>query len=170
MTPELKTACEVIFQEHKLSSQIKWNRDAFRGRISIGLSELAKDTLVKKKVIFLPDKSKKIITLLNPDVAAATSFEEAEEWIVNKPPAVITSLADDPSPYIAPKVSGLSNPRLEYSHRVLPIAGISESQVAEIKWYLKPLFCYVVWPACALVAGAVIAYLLDLAYTGLFLP
>ena len=37
MTPELKIACEVVFQEHKTSSYpVTWNRDAFRGRLSTG--------------------------------------------------------------------------------------------------------------------------------------
>src|SRR6185369_13502866 len=87
MTPELKTACELVFQEHKLSAQpIKWSRDAFRGRISIGLSEMAKETLVKKNIIVWPDKSKKIFTKLNPDVAMARSFEEAEKMIETRKP------------------------------------------------------------------------------------
>jgi hypothetical protein len=170
MTPELKTACELVFQEHKVSTQIKWNKDAFRGRISIGLSELAKETLVRKNVIFLPDKSKKIITLLNPAVAAAASFEEAEEIIVNKRPAVVTRVADDRSTLIPRQASGLNIPRPAYTQRLLPVAGKSQTQAVEIKWYLKPLFYYVVWPVCAIVAGALIAYLLDLAYTELFLP
>src|SRR6478672_740326 len=91
MTPELKTACELVFQEHKLSAQpIKWSRDAFRGRITIGLSELAKETLVKKNIILWPDKSKKIFTKLNPDVASARSFEEAEKMIETKKPVLAT--------------------------------------------------------------------------------
>src|SRR5215510_1263148 len=89
MTPELKTACELVFQEHKLSAQpIKWTRDIFRGRISIGLSEMAKETLVKKNIILWPDKSKKVFTKLNPDVAMACSFEEAEKMIETKIPAM----------------------------------------------------------------------------------
>ncbi len=89
MTPELKTACELVFQEHKLSAQpIKWSRDVFRGRISHGLSEMAKETLVKKNIIVWPDKSKKIFTRLNPDVATARSFEEAVKMIETKTPAL----------------------------------------------------------------------------------
>jgi hypothetical protein len=174
MTPELKTACEVVFQEHKVSTQIKWSKDAFRGRISIGLSELAKEILVRKNVIFLPDKSKKIITLLNPAVAAAASFEEAEEIIVNKvnkAPEVVTKVADDRPAYIPRQVSGLNipRPRPAYSQRLLPVAGKPETRVAEVKWYMRPLFFYIVWPLCAVVAGALIAYLIDFAYTELFL-
>jgi hypothetical protein len=170
MTPELKIACEVVFQEHKVSSHpIKWNRDAFHGRISIGLSEMAKVTLVKKNIILLPNKSKKIITLLNPVVAAAASFEEAEEMIENKVPALVASMADDHPTYIAGQVSGFVSRPSAYSHRLLPIGGNPEAQVAEIKWYLKPLFYYVVWPVCAAAAGALIAFLIDLIYTELFL-
>jgi hypothetical protein len=173
MPPELKTACEVVFQEHKVSDQpIKWNRDAFRGRISIGLSAMAKETLVKKNIIFLPDKSKKILTVLNPAVAAAVSFEEAEAMIVNKVQAIVTSIPDDHTPYIARQVSGTAIPRPAHSHQLLSIAGESQTQVAQIavtKWYMKPLFYYVVWPLCAAVAGAAISYLLDFSYTKLFL-
>lgn len=170
MTPELKIACEVVFQEHKISSQpIKWNRDAFRGRISIGLSEMAKETLVRKNIIILPNKSKKIITLLNPAVATAESFEEAEEMIVNKVPALVADMAEKHSAYSAGMDSGFTNSTSTYSQRLLPIAGNSETPIAEIEWYLKPLFYYVVWPVCAMAAGALIAYLIGFTYTELFL-
>jgi hypothetical protein len=173
MPPELKTACEVVFQEHKVSAQpIKWNRDAFRGRISIGLSAMAKETLVKKNIIFLPDKSKKIITLLNPAVATAASFEEAEAIIENKAEAAVTSVRVDHTPYMTRQTSGATIPRPAYSHQLLSIAGEPQTQVAQTaltKWYMKPLFFYVVWPFCAAVAGAAISYLLDFSYTKLFL-
>jgi hypothetical protein len=101
MTPELKIACEVVFQEHKSSGQpIKWTRDTFRGRISIGLSEMAKETLIRKNIILIPNKSKRIITQLNPAVAIATSFEEAEEMIKNKTPVLVSSMADEQPTYI----------------------------------------------------------------------
>lgn len=168
MTPELKIACELVFQEHKVSATpIKWDRDAFRGRISVGLAEMAKMTLVRRNIIFLPGKSKKIITLLNPAAAAAANFEEAEEMIRNKAPVLVASMADDDHPaYIAHQISGFVNHSPEYSHRLLPIAGNAEAPVAE--WYMKPLF-YVVWLVCAAVAGALIAFLIDLSYTEFFL-
>ena len=170
MTPELKNACEVVFQEHKLSSQpIKWNRDVFHGRISIGLTEMAKMTLVEKNIIFLPDKSKKIVTLLNPTVAAAASFEEAEDMIENKVPTLVTSMADDQTTYIAENVSDFTRRPSKYSHYLLSIPGKPEMPVAEIKWYMKPLFLYIVWPVCAAAAGALILFLLGFAYTELFL-
>jgi hypothetical protein len=170
MTPELKTACEVVFQEHKVSANpIKWDRGAFRGRISIGLSEMAKETLIKKKIIFLPDKSKKIITLLNPAVVAAASFEEAEDMIGNNVQTIVASLPDDAPSYIVHKVSGLGIAPSVYADQLLPVAVKSETRIAGIKWYMKPFFYYIVWPFCALMAGALIVYLLGLAYTKLFL-
>jgi hypothetical protein len=169
MTPELKTACELVFQEHKTSSQIKWNRDSFRGRISIGLSEMAKETLVRTNIIFSPDKSKKIITLLNPAVATATSFEEAKEIIENKEPALITSLAYDPDTYITDHVFGYAAHPVKYTHQLVTTADKFETPSARIKWYMKPFFYYVVWPICALAAGALVTFLIDLAQTKLFL-
>ena len=169
MTPELKKACEVVFQEHKLSGQpIKWNRDIFHGRISLGLTEKAKMTLVEKNIIFSPDKTKKIITQLNPAVAAATSFEEAEAMIENKLPVLVTSMEDDQPAYIAEKDSDFTSRPSRYSHWLLSIAGKPEIPVAEIKWYMKPLFLYIVWPVCAAAAGAFILFLLGLIYTELF--
>jgi len=171
MTPELKTACEVIFQEHKISGHpIKWNRDAFRGRISIGLSEMAKITLVKKNIILLPNKSKKVFTQLNPDVAAAGSFEEAEKMIGTKVPGRVNAPAYDTNTYIADHVFGVpsASPPTQ-SHNLLRVAGTSETKVADIKWYMKPLYLYVVWPVCGAAAGALISLLMNLAYTELFL-
>src|SRR6185295_8059530 len=78
MTPELRASCELVFQEHKLAaSPIAWNKHIFREKMSIGLSDLAKETLVKKKIIYFPKPAKKTITILNPEVATAASFEEA---------------------------------------------------------------------------------------------
>ena len=169
MTPELKTACEVVFQEHKASSQIKWNRDAFRGRISIGLSEMAKETLVRKNIIILPNKSKKIITLLNPAVAGAANFEEAEEMIENKVEPVVAAVPAKQPTYIVHQVAVPAISYPEYSHRLSSIAGKPEIRVDGIKWYMKPLFYYVVWPVCALVAGALLSWLIDFTYTKIFL-
>jgi hypothetical protein len=169
MTPELKKACEVVFQEHKLSNQpIKWNRDIFHGRISLGLTEKAKMTLVEKNIIFSPDKTKKIITQLNPTVAAATSFEEAEGMIENKVSTVVTRMADEQTTYTVENVSDFTRRPAKYSHWRLSIAGKPEVPVAEIKWYMKPLFIYIVWPVCAAAAGAFILFLLGFAYTELF--
>jgi hypothetical protein len=171
MPPELLTACETVFQEHKVSSlPVKWDRDAFRGRISVGLSEMAKETLIKKNIILLPNKAKKIITQLNPAVAAAASFEEAEMMIVKETPALVKSMSYDPDTYIAGHVYGFDNPApAEHPRQLLPIDGNAEMAIAGIKWYMKPLFYYVVWPLCAAAAGATISFLLVRAYTELFL-
>ncbi|HEV8285847.1 MAG TPA: hypothetical protein VGQ09_16155 [Chitinophagaceae bacterium] len=165
MTPELKTACELIFQEHKLSAQpIKWNRDAFRGRISIGLSEIAKETLVKKNIILLPAPSKKLFTQLNPDVASADSFEEAEKIIETKIPNLEITPAYDAEVYITNHVFGFAaTPPQE------PIARTSKIKVTDKKWYMKPFYLYVTWPLCGGAAGVLISRLMDLAYTELFL-
>ena len=167
MTPELKTACELIFQEHKLSAQpIKWNRDAFRGRISIGLSEMAKETLVKKNIILLPAQSKKLFTQLNPDVAAAHSFEEAEKIIETKIPNLQISSAYDAETYITDHVFGFAAtpPRIHQG----PVTR-TQIKLADKKWYLKPFYLYVAWLICGFAAGVLICRLMDLAYTELFL-
>ena len=195
MTPELKTACELVFQEHKLSAQpIKWSRDAFRGRISIGLTEMAKETLVKKNIILWPDKSKKIFTKLNPDVATARSFEEAEKMIETKKPVLATMPAIKGNFNVADLVAELNAPQTSttfatpsilttpitptppptrsYSMmKIVPLTEtteITETTVAEIKWWMKPLYLYVVWPACGAVVGVLISMLMNLAYHELF--
>jgi len=190
MTPELKTACELVFQEHKLSAQpIKWSRDAFRGRISIGLSEMAKETLVKKNIILWPDKSKKIFTKLNPDVATASSFEEAEKMIETKKPVLATmpviegnfNVADlvkelDIPPTPSSKKTALApSPIRSYSVMkiVPPIqaqepAETTETVVAGVNWWMKPFYLYVVWPVCGAVVGVLISMLMNLAYQELF--
>jgi hypothetical protein len=195
MTPELKTACELVFQEHKLSAQpIKWSRDAFRGRISIGLTEMAKETLVKKNIILWPDKSKKIFTKLNPDVATARSFEEAEKMIETKKPVLATMPAIEGNFNVADLVAELNAPQTSttfaiptilttpftptpppmrsYSMmKIVPLTEtteITETTVAEIKWWMKPLYLYVVWPACGAVVGVLISMLMNLAYHELF--
>ena len=168
MTPELKTACEVIFQEHKLSNQVKWNRDAFRGQISLGLSELAKDTLVKKNILLLPDKSRKVITLLNPVVALAENFEEAEEIITTKKQPVLATVENDQSVYIANHVFGADRPLVSPIKNPLPTIVQGPAVAAETKWYMKPIFYYVIWPICAAVAGVLLTFLICTAYAELF--
>jgi hypothetical protein len=169
MTPELKIACEVVFQEHKTSAQIKWDRDAFRGKISIGLSEMAKETLVKKNIIFWPNKSKKIITLLNPDVATATSVEEAEEIMEHKTPELANSVEYDPESYIAGHVLGFDEPPVKPTVQPATITVNAEPRSSGTQWYMKPVFYYLVWPVFAIAAGALLSYLLVLAQSKLFL-
>jgi hypothetical protein len=195
MTPELKTACELVFQEHKLSPQpIKWSSDAFRGRISFGLSEMAKETLVKKNIILWPDKSKKIFTKLNPDVATARSFEEAEKMIETKKPVLatrpvieghfnVTDLVADlhtvqtPTtlttaaaiPTIPSIPTTPTPPRRAYNlMKIVPRIETAETTAAEVNWWMKPLYLYFVWPVCGAVVGVLISMLMNLAYHAMF--
>jgi hypothetical protein len=187
MTPELKTACELVFQEHKLSAQpIKWSRDAFRGRITIGLSELAKETLVKKNIILWPDKTKKIFTKLNPDVAAASSFEEAEKMIATKKPVLAAMPVIEGNFNVADLVKELETPATRIVKQTAPASStirpyslmkivpptetteVPETTIAEVNWWMKPLYLYVIWPACGAVAGVLISMLMNLAYQELF--
>ena len=161
MTPELKTACEVVFQEHKLSIQpIAWSKYPFRGRISLGLSEMAKETLVKKNIIYFPNRAKKIATILNPAVATASTFEEAAEMAQNKVPSLVSSIEDEQPVYIANRVTDFNDRPTKFAHRVRQVNGQYEIAIVKEKWYLKPLFYYVIWPACASVLGVLIAYLM----------
>jgi hypothetical protein len=164
MTPELKTACEVIFQEHKLSTKpIKWDATVFRGRISIGLSEMAKETLVEKNILFMPKKSKTLIQL-NPDVASADSYEEAERMIANKTSATVTIEKDDLDTYKAPRVVDVTARRTPVKiHIQLAPDNRTRINAASIKWYMKSTFLYVIWPVCGAAAGLLIAWLISLA-------
>jgi len=192
MTPELKTACELVFQEHKISAHpIKWSRDAFAGRISIGLCEMAKETLVKKNIIFWPDKSKKIFTKLNPDVATARSFEEAEKMVETKKPVLATmpatvgnyNVADLVADLNIPQTSNAFNtpitpitsitptapPTRSYSRmKIVPLMEATETTATEVKWWMKPLYLYFIWPTCGAVAGIMISMLMNLVYRMLF--
>lgn len=167
MTPELKTACEVVFQEHKASSYpVTWNRDAFRGRLSTGLTEMAKDTLLRKNIIYYPNPSKKINTVLNPDALNADSFEEAENMVLNKVPALSASSVDDRGTLMADKVSAFANRPV--THRLVTLTSQAEIVTIEInKWYMKPVFLYFVWPVLAAALGGVIAYFMGTIYTEL---
>src|SRR4029079_18559182 len=85
MTPELKKACEAVFQEHRARiNGIDWKKDVFRGRISTGLSEKAKETLLSKNIIYYPNPVKKAITVLNPEVSAASTCDEAEKVLLHE--------------------------------------------------------------------------------------
>ena len=164
MTPELKTACEVVFQEHKTSAYpVTWNRDAFRGRLSTGLTEMAKDTLLRKNIIYYPNPAKKINTILNPDVFSASSYEEAANMILNKATVLSGSRVDHQGTLVADKVSTtISRP---VTRRLVTHSGETETIAAEIKWYMKPVFFYIVWPVLAAVTGGAIAYLMGTIYT-----
>ena len=166
MTPELKIACEVVFQEHKTSSYpVTWNRDAFRGRLSTGLTEMAKDTLLRKNIIYYPNPAKKINTILNPTISGADSFEEAENMILDKIPGLSASRIDDRGTFVANHAATFANRPV--AHRLVTLTGKTETISTEIKWYQKPVFFYIVWPALAAVLGALIAFLMGTIYTEL---
>jgi hypothetical protein len=162
MTPELKIACEIVFQEHKTSPDpILWSKNAFRGRISIGLREMAKETLVRKNVIYYLNPVKKINTLLNPAAVEAATFEEAIQLVQNKMPVLLASTADQRPAYIPMKVSTPINLSPKPTLRLVKITGEPETAITKVKWYLKPIFYYVVWPLCSAAVSILIAYLIS---------
>jgi hypothetical protein len=155
MTPELKAACEVVFQEHKSSGDpITWNKDAFRGRLTFGLAAMAKQTLEGKNIICVPNPAKKTMTVLNPAVNAAATFEEAQNMIQNKVPLLAGEMIDDQPAYITHPVSNFVSISADYTELI--------STKDKTKWYLKALFYYFVWPVCAAMAGAAIAWALSI--------
>lgn len=161
MTPELRTACEVVFQQHKTSPDpVNWNKDPFRGRVSMGLRDLAKDTLVRKNVIYFPNPQKKINTALNPAVTEADSYQEALEIIEVGAPAFATSFVESKPTYVAMPVKDVMHQPVRYTARVVSISS-AELFIERPKWYMRPFFYYCVWPACAAVGGILIAYLIN---------
>ena len=153
---------------------------------------MAKETLVKKNIILWPDKSKKIFTKLNPDVATARSFEEAEKMIETKKPVLATMPAIAGNFTVADLVADLnisqtsnafntqySNftipitptppPTRSYSRmKIVPLTEATETTATEVKWWMKPLYLYFVWPTCGAVAGILISMLMNLVYHMLF--
>jgi len=143
---------------------------------------MAKETLVKKNIILWPDKSKKIFTKLNPDVATASSFEEAAKMIETKKPVLATmpvieggfSVADLLADVDSPKVAVNSDspappPARTYSvMKIVPATEVADTTFSEAKWWTKPLYLYVVWPVCGAAAGILISMLMNFAYRELF--
>jgi hypothetical protein len=170
MTPELKVACEIVFQEHKTPHHsVTWNRDAFRGRVSTGLSEMAKDTLLRKKIIYYPNPTRKMVTLLSPQAEHANSFEEAER-MVNNPVAVLYPAIQEKSHVavaVQPSGTYVSQPVMTQRFTTTVVRERT-AVVPQLKWYMTPLFYYFVWPVCAAAAGMVIAHFMGSLYTELF--
>lgn len=164
MTPELKNACELVFQEHKTTGDpINWNKDSFRGRISFGLSAMAKETLLERNIIYTPNPAKKTITALNPRVAAATSFEEAQELVLKKLPVLTASKIDEESFDVA---GPAKNDREQNNYVLLRVAGNkSATAIIKAKRYPRPFFYYTFWFAGAAIAGAFIAWLIGFIFT-----
>lgn len=172
MTPELKIACEIVFQEHKTAARpVAWNREVFRGRLSTGLSEKAKETLVEKQIICFPNPAKKNHTILNPMAVRASSFTEAEDLVINRVPAMASIYhheeGEECPAYVNTVTAYLS--RTVSAPRLVTIVGKTEvvQHPEQGKWYLMPALVYVVWPLLSAVAGGVIAYLIGEGYTEL---
>jgi hypothetical protein len=160
MTPELSTACEVVFQQHKSSPEpINWNKDPFRGRVSMGLRDLAKDTLVRKNIICFPNPQKKVNTVLNPAVTSAGSYQEAVEIIQIGAPVLAHSGESKPA-YVSMQRSEIINTTMKHTARIVRITA-SEMALERPKWYMKPIFYYGLWPACAAIIGILVAYALN---------
>lgn len=170
MTPELQIACEAIFQEHKAkNNSISWNKDAFRGRISTGMLDLAKETLLNKHIIYYPNPAKKIITKLNPEIMAAHSFAEAEILVLNERPPVLTSpgIHDISSTVVSEKGDLILANKPRPSHLV-DSPSDNESGHPKTKWYKSALFTYLVWPLCAAALFWFIAWLIGNFFTAFF--
>ncbi|MGK2864187.1 MAG: hypothetical protein ACSLE0_19810 [Chitinophagaceae bacterium] len=176
MTPELKIACELIFQEHKTSAHpVAWKRDAFRGRISTGLCEMGKETLLKKNIIYYPNPAKKVLTKLNPGAFDAENFEEAENIVLHKKPELSTANSKEiRTPAIASKkipVAPKHEPvfiRRPATYQLSAFTGKTQSITNDTKWYMLPVFMYFIWPICAAFIFGLLAFLLGNIYTALF--
>jgi len=163
MTPELKAACELVFQEHKASGKpFNWNKDSFRERLSFGLAAMAKQTLEKRNIICTLNPAKKTITTLNPLAVTAANFEEATEMVQNKIPVLVTNKVDDEPAYITHRVSGFAHKATNDTDRLVKIRVKSMAPPVAIKRWMRPLFSYIIWMIGALAGGALITYLLSL--------
>jgi hypothetical protein len=175
MTPELKASCELVFQEHKLAaSAITWNKNVFRNRMSIGLCDLAKETLVNKNIIYFPKPAKKTITVLNPAVATASSFEEAIAIAQSKAQQSNGEMKKERTLYdeiYSPEFMEYVDPEIhapvQNSTTVQPQSKIqptiqvqTQHLLTAEKWHLKPVFYYVVWPLAAALVSVLVAWLM----------
>jgi len=64
--------------------------------------------------------------------------------------------------------SPLQNPRTYSLMKIVPPTETTETRVAEVKWWMKPFYLYVVWPVCGAVLGVLISMLMNLAYHQFF--
>ena len=171
MTPELKKACEAVFQEHRASiNGIDWKKDVFRGRISTGLSEKAKETLLSKNIIYYPNPVKKAITLLNPDVSAANNCDEAEKVLLHE--IVLSPVIS--APVAEPAIIATKTRRPVADNKPIAQRFVISSPAENVtylekeKWYLKPALVYFVWPVLGAAAGGALAYLIGAIYDYIF--
>ena len=169
MTPELQAACEAIFQEHK-NHPVSWNKDVFRGRISTGMLDLAKEILIEKNIIYYQHPGKKLVTILNPDLVKAGNFPEAMGIVSGKPlmPAVTPEKIQSPAIKInhQPKETPVPVIQMKPPQQTLtePV-----DEFNAIKWYLRPVFIYFIWPLLGAAVFWLIAYLISAGYEELFL-
>lgn len=165
MTPELKRACEVIFQEHKTADQpVNWHKNVFQGRISIGLSEVAKETLLKHSIIRYATRGKKNTTILHPETAAAVTFDEALIIAHDAVPVPAMVTATTETRHIRVIDDFEENSFMEPDHSPLTLVKVTEEldiTTRPAKWYTTPLFYYVVGPFFALLLGVAIAFFLS---------
>lgn len=163
MTPELKNACELVFQEHKACVEpINWNKNSFNGRLSFGMAALARQTLENRNIIQTIKQSKKTLTVLNPIVLAAASFEEAEEWIQEKTPELVHNRGFDQVEYIMNHVLGYATTTVDDEVTVMKVRGTPIQLPAKKHWWTKPLFSYFIWPLFGAIGGVLITHLLGL--------
>ena len=173
MTPELQAACEAIFQEHK-SHPFSWNKDVFHGRISTGMLDLAKEVLIEKNIIYYQHPGKKLVTLLNPEVAKAGSFTEALGLVSGKPIAFMAPPKPQP-PVVKinhqPKESPAPVIQINQSKSPIrePVSEPGDKETSSVKWYLRPAFVYFIWPLLGAIVFWLIAYFISAGYDELFL-
>lgn len=161
MTPELINACELVFQQHKTSGQpIHWTKDTFQGRLSFGLSALAKQTLETRNIICSPNPSKKTITILNPAAAGATSFEEAEDMIKNKTNVLVKQVPYEQPVYIALRIKGDANTATP--KHPIKIESKTIRNPIKLNGSVKPMLYYFALLLGGVIAGGLITYLLGL--------
>ena len=154
----------MIFQEHKTSAQpVNWHKDLFRGRISIGLSEIAKETLLKNKIIQYVNHGRKTATILQPEMADAVTFEEALIIAQNKMPALVATTNEARRVRVINdfEENGFIEASEDQPLRLVNVSYEVDIAASSSKWYTKPLFYYFIGPATGLALGALIAFLLS---------
>lgn len=163
MTPELRKACELVFQEHKASAKpINWNKDPFLGRLSFGQAVMARETLEKRNIICPFNPTKKTVTVLNPAAATAAGFEEAGRMIDRNIQVLVSNSADDEPAYITHHVTGFTNTIAANTDKLQKIRISSKTTPTITKEWKNSLFVYIIWVVCAAAAGGLITYLLGL--------
>ena len=130
--------------------------------------DLAKEVLLEKNIIYYQNPHKKLVTLLNPEVAKAGSFTEALGMVSGKP--IVFTMAEKTLPPVV-KI----NQRTKESPA--PVVQIKQPEIVRepvsettgIKWYLRPVFVYFIWPLLGALVFWLIAYFISTGYDELFL-